>query len=67
MDVAEPLLAEVSRAIDELRSVAMDLRPAFLEEMDLGEALGRHVQQLQAHPGVPIHMQVEGLWTPPRG
>ena len=33
------LITDISNSIDELRSIAMDLRPSFLENIDIAEAI----------------------------
>ena len=55
------LITDVSQSIDEIRSVAMDLRPSFLENTDFADAIHWHAMKMQEQAGVAINVQSEGL------
>ena len=55
------LITDVSQSIDEIRSVAMDLRPSFLENTDFTDAIHWHAVKMQEQAGVAINVQLEGL------
>jgi signal transduction histidine kinase len=52
------LIADTSSIISELKAVAMDLRPSFLENAELSEAVKWHAGRVQEKSGIPIHMQI---------
>ncbi len=55
------LLSEVTNTTDELRAVAMDLRPSFLENIDITDAICWHAKKLQERLGMQIDVANEGI------
>ena len=55
------LTTDVSQSIDEIRSVAMDLRPSFLENTDFVDAIRWYAVKMQEQSGVRITVQSEDL------
>jgi signal transduction histidine kinase len=55
------LITDVSQSIDEIRAVAMDLRPSFLENTNFTDAVHWHAVKMQEQAGVAINVQLEGL------
>ncbi len=55
------LLSEVTSTIDEVRAVALDLRPSFLENIDIVNAMSWHAKKLQERLGMQINVVTEGL------
>jgi two-component system sensor histidine kinase DegS len=54
------LISEVTNTIDELRAVAMDLRPSFLENIDIVDALNWHAKKIHERLGMQINIKTEG-------
>jgi signal transduction histidine kinase len=50
------LLSDISVIISELKDVSMDLRPAFLEDAELIEAITWHAERMQEKSGVNIEI-----------
>jgi signal transduction histidine kinase len=50
------LLSDISGIISELKDVSMDLRPAFLEDAELVEAITWHAERMQEKSGVAINI-----------
>ena len=61
----QELSANLSATIDELRSVARDLRPAILEETDLGSAIGWYSSQFTKTSKLQIELDAEDGIDPP--
>jgi len=64
---AEPLdqlIVEVADAIDEVREIGQELRPRFLERLDLHEAIAFHCGELERRSEIPIRCLVEPLPGP---
>jgi signal transduction histidine kinase len=55
------LLSEVTNTTDELRAVAIDLRPSFLENIDITDAIRWHAKKLQERLGMQIDVANEGI------
>ncbi len=55
------LISEVTNTADELRAVAMDLRPSFLENIDIIDAIRWHAKKLQERLGMQIEVANEGV------
>jgi signal transduction histidine kinase len=55
------LLSEVTDTIEELRAVAMDLRPSFLENVDIIDAINWHAKKLQERLGMQINVTSDGV------
>jgi len=55
------LTTDVSKSIDEIRSVAMNLRPSFLENTDFVDAIRWYAVKMQEQSGVRITVQSEDL------
>jgi signal transduction histidine kinase len=53
------LISEMSNAIDELRDIVMDLRPSFLENIDLSDAFIWHAQRVEERSGIPVRLSIE--------
>lgn len=52
------LITDISGIIGELKSVAMDLRPSFLENAELAEAITWHAGRIQEKFGVLINVTI---------
>lgn len=50
------LISEITQVIDELRAVSMDLRPSFLENTGLVEAITWHARKVQERSGIEINI-----------
>lgn len=50
-----------AQALEEIRRIALELRPKILEDLGLGEALAWRVDELNAAGGVRASLQVMGL------
>lgn len=55
------LISDISNSIDELRAVAVDLRPSFLENIGIEDAISWHARKVQEKSGVQININIEGL------
>jgi len=55
------LTTDVAQSIDEIRSVAMDLRPSFLENTDFVDAIRWYAVKMQEQSGVRITVQSEDM------
>jgi signal transduction histidine kinase len=55
------LTTDVSQSIDEIRSIAMDLRPSFLKNTDFVDAIRWYAVKMQEQSGVRITVQSEDL------
>jgi signal transduction histidine kinase len=55
------LVSDVAHSIDEIRAVARDLRPSFLENIDFIEALKWHSEKMQEQSGILITVSSDGL------
>jgi signal transduction histidine kinase len=53
------LISDVSNTISELRAIAMDLRPSFLENIDIADALYWHAKKAQESLGIQINVDAE--------
>lgn len=53
------LIDHMSNAISELREVAMDLRPSFLEETDIRDALLLHSKRFQNKTGIRVEVTAD--------
>jgi two-component system sensor histidine kinase NreB len=53
------LISDVSNTISELRAIAMDLRPSFLENVDIVDALYWHTKKVQESLGIQINVDAE--------
>ncbi len=53
------LISEITHSIDELRDVVMDLRPSFLENVDLADAITWHAKKVQERLGVQIKLVID--------
>jgi len=48
------LISEINHSIDELRTVSMDLRPSFIENTGLVEAIKWHAQKVKERSGLDV-------------
>ncbi len=55
------LVSDITHSIDEIRAVARDLRPSFLENVDFVEALKWHAGKMQEQSGIQININTDGL------
>jgi len=55
------LISEVTNTMDELRAVAMNLRPSFLENIDIVDALRWHARKSQERLEMQIEIKTEGV------
>lgn len=56
----QELILEISNSIEEIRQVAMDLRPSILEHIDLISALEWYGKKFQAKSGIQVKIYAEG-------
>jgi len=59
------LISEISHSIEELRYIAMDLRPSFLKDADLAEAFERYGKKFQERSGIQVKIHAEGSMEAP--
>jgi len=50
------LISEINQSIEELRAVSMDIRPSFLENTDLIEAIKWHARKVKERSGIEINI-----------
>ncbi len=50
------LISEVSNSIEELRQIAVGLRPSFLEEVEIGDAFNWYGKQFQDKSGIEVRV-----------
>jgi len=55
------LISEITHSIEELRSVAMDLRPSFLENTGLVEAIRWHAKKMKERSGIDISISTGNI------
>lgn len=55
------LISDISNSIDELRAIAMDLRPSFLENTDIVDAISWHAGKVQEKLGIQMNVNTDGL------
>ncbi len=55
------LISDISNSIEELRTVAMDLRPSFLENVDITDAVNWHAEKIKEKLGIQIKVASEEL------
>ena len=55
------LISEIGQSINELRDVVMDLRPSFLENVELSDAIDWHAKRVQERLGVSINISIENM------
>lgn len=55
------LISEIENAIDEVRAMAMDLRPSFLENTDIIDAIHWHARKVQERTGLQVNIATEGV------
>ena len=55
------LVSDISHSIDEIRSIAMDLRPSFLENIEFAEAIRWHAGKIQEQSGIHINIHIADL------
>ena len=60
-EVIPELISDISAAIDELRAIAMDLRPSFLENINIVEAISWHAGKIQENLGIGIKVDAGDL------
>jgi signal transduction histidine kinase len=56
----QELILEISNSIEEIRQVAMDLRPSILEHIDLISALEWYGKKFQEKSGIQVKIYAEG-------
>ena len=54
------VIYDISGAIEELRAMVMDLRPSFLENAELIDAMTWHANKIQDKSGITVHVQAKG-------
>jgi len=54
--------AVLGRALDEVRRLSRELRPAALDDLGLGRALERHLREFENHTGIKVRASI----NPPR-
>ena len=55
------LISDISNTIDELRAIAMDIRPSFLENINIAEAICWHAGKFQENLGIGIKVDAGDL------
>ncbi len=55
------LISDISNSIEELRAIATDLRPSFLENVDITDAINWHAEKIQDKLGIQIKVDSNGL------
>lgn len=55
------LISDIANSIDELRAIAMDLRPSFLENTDIVDAIIWHAGKVQEKLGIQMNVNADGL------
>jgi len=50
------LISEINLSIEELRAVSMDLRPSFLENTELVEAIKWHAKKVKERSGIEVNV-----------
>lgn len=55
------LISDISNSIEELRAVATDLRPSFLENVDITDAINWHAEKIKGTLGIQIKVESEEL------
>jgi signal transduction histidine kinase len=55
------LISDITHSIDEIRAVARDLRPSFLENIDFVEALKWHALKMQEQSGIQVNITTDEL------
>ncbi|MEK9149369.1 MAG: histidine kinase, partial [Candidatus Desantisbacteria bacterium] len=58
-EIFPELILEVSSSIKELREMAMNLRPSFLEEMSISDAIRWFSKKIQENSGIEIRVQAQ--------
>jgi signal transduction histidine kinase len=56
-DIIPELISDLSGSIEELRTVAMDLRPSYIENAELADAIAWHSGNVQDTTGITINIQ----------
>jgi signal transduction histidine kinase len=57
------LISEITHSIEELRAVSMDIRPSFLENTDLVEAIKWHAKKVKERSGIEINISSGNIGT----
>ena len=55
----DKIYSHLNKTIDELRNITMDLRPSYLEEMSIGEALSWYSTKVHDDTGIIINLKVD--------
>lgn len=55
------LISDISNSIEELRAIATDLRPSFLENVDITDAINWHAEKIQDKLGIQVKIDSDGL------
>ncbi len=58
-EIFPELIAEVSSSIEELREIALNLRPSFFEEMSISDAIRWFGKKFQESLGIEIRVQAQ--------
>ncbi len=58
-EVFPGLIAEISNSIEELRNVAMELRPAFFEKLGIVDAIKWYGRRFEEHTGIKVVVRAE--------
>ncbi len=57
------LISEITHSIEELRAMSMDIRPSFLENTDLVEAIKWHARKVKERSGIEINISSGNIGT----
>jgi predicted ATPase/signal transduction histidine kinase len=55
------VLTELSKSIEELREISMDLRPSFLEDIELGDVIQWHAKKFEQRTKLQVIVEVEKI------
>ena len=60
-ETVNELVQEITHSIEDMRAIAMDLRPSFLENIDIKNAILWHARKLQERSGIIINLNIEDI------
>ncbi len=60
-ETVNELIHEITHSIEDMRTIAMDLRPSFLETTDIKDAILWHAKKLQERFGIVINLNIEDI------
>ncbi len=60
-ETVNELIQEINHSIQDMRAIAMDLRPSFLETTDIKDAISWHAKKIQERSGIIINLNIEDI------